>query len=251
MAHVRKGTAHCAWRHGGCPLRTSGGTAGSGGVRGYDLSLVLLRHLVEGRLRVLVLDQHLGGHLVERAEELAALGDPRAGHGGVDDRLERGDDRVVLHAGEVVGRLARGQQAELLGQERLRLGRAHELHERDRGGDLVLRHPGPDHVVVAADRRAGLGAAGRNRGDAEVLDAAERRGLPDVVDLPRAIDDHGDLLLLEQGHHGPVRVVGRRLDRGAAGDEVAGDRDAGDVLRGVDDDLLGRPRRPGRRPRRR
>src|SRR5258706_12864171 len=55
-----------------CPSLT---VEGSGGVGGDYLSLVLLGHVVEGCLGILVLHQDLGGHGVERSEELATLGD--------------------------------------------------------------------------------------------------------------------------------------------------------------------------------
>src|SRR3546814_7276506 len=49
-------------------------------VVGNHVGLVGLRDVVEGLLRVGALDDHLDRHLVERSEELAALGDRSEEH---------------------------------------------------------------------------------------------------------------------------------------------------------------------------
>src|SRR6476661_552580 len=120
-----------------------------GGVVRDRVALVLLSGLVESLLRVLALDHDLGGHLVERTEEQATLGDPRTRLGDLERGLPGSDLLVVLQ--QVVGVGVAGQQAQLVGDERLGLGRAHELHERDRGVGLGLVHAGLDHVIVTTD----------------------------------------------------------------------------------------------------
>ena len=67
----------------------------SGGVVRDDVALERGAASSRGACDVLALDQHLGGHLVERGEEQAALGDPRRGCGHLERGLPGGDLLVV------------------------------------------------------------------------------------------------------------------------------------------------------------
>src|SRR5690606_16333564 len=68
-----------------------------------------------------------------------------------------------------------------------------------RGLLLGLGGPGVHGQVVAAGRGARrAGGTGRDRGDAEVVLVLERGALVEVGDLPRALDDRGDLAVDER-----------------------------------------------------
>src|SRR5680860_1407803 len=195
-------------RHHACSAGTDEAVSADG-VGLDDLGLVLVRDSVQSRLGVLSKHHDLGRCLVQGTEQLATFGDPATGNSRLHHRLELADDRV----GDLCVRGRTGREhTELVSDRGLGLGARHERDERRCGGGLLGRHAGPDDVVMATDWRAGSLAASGDDSDAQVVQTTEGRGALDVVDLPRAVDDHRGVAGREAFHHRAVRVSGRGLD---------------------------------------
>src|SRR5680860_214280 len=221
-------------RHHACSAGTDEAVSADG-VGLDDLGLVLVRDSVQSRLGVLSKHHDLGRCLVQGTEQLATFGDPATGNSRLHHRLELADDRV----GDLCVRGRTGREhTELVSDRGLGLGARHERDERRCGGGLLGRHAGPDDVVMATDWRAGSLAASGDDSDAQVVQTTEGRGALDVVDLPRAVDDHRGVAGREAFHHRAVRVSGRGLDEAGGLDQIGGNGGTGDRLGAADRDLL-------------